>query len=217
MQQGVFRKEKIYRFFSVLVILFFFISCKKEQVQLPKSDKTILKDIKDHSPVYMFFRVNEKDTVIEVNRQNTISSTNWVYNIDKRLPLKLVIPEIIKLQEKKKNSSHKKKGAIDVFSYADSIGNNLAFFPFTKLQFKVKKPVNGIELYLNKKNEILVNGKLHPQNSIEKYLEDEVEVSELSKIYIAVDENASFDLLLKTLIEVEMLEIKMKYKEIYIY
>lgn len=204
------------RILLILVILLS-ISCKKEQVQLPKSDTTILKDIKDHSPVYMFFRINEKDTVIKVNRQNTISSTNWVYNIDKRLPLRLIIPEVIKLQEKKKNSSHKKEGAIDVFSYADSIGNNLAFLPFTKLQFKVKKPVNGIELFLNKKNEIFVNGKLLPHNSIEKYLENEVEVSELSKIYIALDKNASFNLLLKTLIEVEMLEIKMKYKEIYIY
>jgi biopolymer transport protein ExbD len=197
--------------------IFLLISCNKEQVQLPKSDRTILKDIKDHSPVYMFFRVNEKDTTVKVNRQNTISSTNWVYNVDKRLPLKLVIPEINKLQEKKRSSSHKKEGAIDVFSYADSIGNNLAFIPFTKMQFKTRKPLDGIELFLNKEKEIFIDGKLLPHNSIEKYLEDEVEISELSKIYIAIDENANFDLLLKTLLEIQTLEIKRNYTEIYIY
>lgn len=201
-------------FISAILVL---ISCNKEQVQLPKSNRTILKDIKDHSPVYMFFRVNEKDTTIKVNRQNTISSTNWVYNIDKRLPLRLVIPEIIKLQEKKKNSSHKKEGAIDVFSYADSIGNNLAFIPFTKVQFKTKKPLKGIELFINKKKEIFIDGKLLPHNSIVKYLEDEVEISELGKIYIAIDENANFDLLLKTLLEIHTLEIKRNYTEVYIY
>ncbi len=50
----------------------------------------------------MFFDLkNEKDTLVEVNKKNSISSTNWVFNIDKRLPLKLVIPEVMKLQEKK--------------------------------------------------------------------------------------------------------------------
>ena len=31
------------------------------------------------------------------------------FNIDKRLPLKLVIPEVMHLQDKKKRSSHSKK------------------------------------------------------------------------------------------------------------
>jgi hypothetical protein len=120
-------------FISVVLL---FISCKKQDVQLPKSNKTVLKDIQDHSPVYMFFKVTEKDTIVDVNRQNTISTTNWVFNIDKRLSLRLVIPEVMKLQEKKKNSSHTKEGAISVYSYADSIGKNLAFLPFTNVVYK---------------------------------------------------------------------------------
>ncbi|HBK82348.1 MAG TPA: hypothetical protein DDZ41_01930, partial [Flavobacterium sp.] len=80
-----------------VVLIFTIFSCKKEVVLLPMSHTTVLKDIKDHSPVYMFLKMNNLDTLVKVNKQNTISSTNWVFNIDKRLPLKLVIPEIKKL------------------------------------------------------------------------------------------------------------------------
>jgi hypothetical protein len=200
-----------------IIVVWLFISCKKEDIQLPKSNKTILKDIQDHSPVYMFFRTKDNDTIIEVNRQNTIGTTNWIYNIDKRLPLKLVIPEVIKLQEKKKNSEHKKEGSLDVFSYADSIGKNLAFVPFTEIDFKTQKPKFGIELFVNKKKEIFINGKWLPHISIEKYLEDEATISELGNIYIAIDENSNFDLLINTLIEMQSSEIKRNFTEVFVY
>ena len=83
----------------VIIITFLsLISCSEKEVTLLQAEVSVLKDIVDHSPIYMFFEVeNEKDTIIDVNRKNSISSTNWVYNIDKRLPLKLIIPEVVKL------------------------------------------------------------------------------------------------------------------------
>lgn len=200
-----------------IIIVLLFISCNKEQVQLPKSDKTILKDIKDHSPVYMFFKTKDNDTIIEVNRQNTISTTNWIYSIDKRLPLKLVVPEIIKLQEKKKNSSHKKEGAIEVFSYADSIGKNLAFVPFTEIDFKIQKPKSGIEIYISKNKQVIVDGKKVPHNDLERYLEDELTVLELYKTFISIDKDADYELFLNVIINIQMTEIKRNYPTIYIY
>lgn len=121
--------------FIGLLLIISLISCKKEEVQLPKSDISVQTELLDHSPVYMFFTTENNDTIADVNKNNTISSTNWVYNIDKRLPLHTVIPEIIKLQDKKEGSSHKKEGAINVFSYADSLHKNLAFYPFTEVKF----------------------------------------------------------------------------------
>lgn len=169
--------------------VFLFISCKKQDVQLPKSNKTILKDIQDHSPVYMFFKIKEKDTIIDVNRQNTISTTNWVFNIDKRLSLKLVIPEVMKLQEKKKNSSHTKEGAINVYSYADSIGKNLAFLPFTNVVYKYDKEfskfyiVENNKVYMqfqnfsinfNEENKITVDGNDVERNEFVDFIKDYV-------------------------------------------
>ncbi|MFV8373111.1 hypothetical protein [Flavobacterium sp. LB2P6] len=43
------------------------------------------------------FRTKGKDTLAEANRKNSVISTNWILNVDKRLPLGIVIPEIMKL------------------------------------------------------------------------------------------------------------------------
>ena len=124
----------------LIVALFSLFACGEKEVKLPQAELSVMKDIEDHSPIYMFFDLkNEKDTLVEVNKKNSISSTNWVFNIDKRLPLKLVIPEVMKLQEKKANSSHAREGSINVFIYSDSVAKNLAFFPFTEVQFKFDK------------------------------------------------------------------------------
>jgi len=38
-----------------LVLLLLFLSCaKKEAVLLPKSDVTVISDVDDHSPIYIF-------------------------------------------------------------------------------------------------------------------------------------------------------------------
>jgi biopolymer transport protein ExbD len=194
-----------------IVVVFMLTSCNQENVQLPKSNKTVLKDIQDHSPVYMFFRLKDKDTTVEVNRQNTISTTNWVFNIDKQLPLKLVIPEIVKLQEKKKNSSHTKEGAINVFSYADSIGNNLAFLPFTTISYKFDKDfskfyiVNNNKVYasfqnfsinFNKENKITVDGNDIERAELIDFLKDFVSFTSQGRtalLHLNFEKNLTYD------------------------
>ena len=113
-----------YLFVIVLVICF---SCgNKEDVLLPKSDVTVVKEVVNLSPIYIFFRVNGRDTLAEVNRKNSIITTNWILNIDKRLPLRLVIPEVMKLQQRKREEKeHRNELALNYYSYADSIGKNL--------------------------------------------------------------------------------------------
>ncbi|WP_348799688.1 hypothetical protein [Flavobacterium adhaerens] len=124
-----------------IVLLSIFSCGNKEDVLLPKANETIVKEVKDLSPIYMFFRVEDKDTLTEVNRSNSISTTNWILNIDKRLPLRLVIPEVIKLQEKKRgDSAHKNEAAQNYYSYADTVGKNLAFLPFTDVFYTIGEP-----------------------------------------------------------------------------
>ena len=122
-----------------LIAAFLFLSCgNKEAVLLPKSNVTVVSDVQDHSPIYIFFRTKDKDTLAEVNRKNSIITTNWILNIDKRLPLRIVIPEVMKLQEKKrKEKAHKNEKAKNYYSYADSIGKNMAFIPFTNVYYKI--------------------------------------------------------------------------------
>ncbi len=167
-QQNAGFKMK-YLSFAVFFVL---ISCgNNKEVLLPKSDITIIKAVDNHSPIYIFFKFDGKDTVAEVNRKNSIISTNWIFNIDKRLPLRLVIPEVMKLQEKKRSEKmHKNEEAQNYFSYADSIGKNMAFVPFTKVYYKINKPSHGILVYFTKDNLILVHGVQVEKTDLEHYL-----------------------------------------------
>ncbi|QSW89538.1 hypothetical protein J0383_01680 [Flavobacterium endoglycinae] len=132
------------KYLSLLIICLLFSCAKKEDVLLPKSNISIVKYVQDHSPIYLFFKVDGKDTIADLNRKSAIISTNWIFNIDKRLPLKLVIPEVIKMQEKKRNEKmHQNEESENYYSYADSVGKNLAFLPFTKVFYKMDRPERG--------------------------------------------------------------------------
>ena len=158
-----------------LVIFFLMLSCgNKEDILLPKSNTTVVSDVMDHSPIYIFFRTKDKDTLAEVNRKNSIITTNWIFNIDKRLPLRIVIPEVIKLQEKKrKEKAHKNEKAENYYSYADSIGKNMAFIPFTNVFYNFGKPKSGIIVFFTKRHEILVNNVAVERNVLKEYLNKE--------------------------------------------
>ena len=155
------------------IVLLLCISCgNKEDILLPKADRSIVKEVVDLSPIYIFFRVKGKDTLAEVNRKNSIITTNWILNIDKRLPLRLVIPEVMKLQQRKREEKeHRNELAQNYYSYADSIGKNLAFIPFTNVYYKMEKPV-GVSVFFNKENEIWVNGLMIKRDKLESFLNE---------------------------------------------
>ena len=158
--------------YFTLIVLFTLFSCgNKEDILLPKADTTIVKNVDDLSPIYIFFRTKGKDTLAEVNRKNSIISTNWILNVDKRLPLRLAIPEIMKLQQKKREEkAHKNEKAENYYSYADTIGKNLAFIPFTNVYYKMEKPKSGVAVFFTKNNEILVDDIVVKQEELQTYL-----------------------------------------------
>jgi hypothetical protein len=154
----------------ILISLLSLFSCEDKQVLLPQVDHTVLAEIEDHSPIYMFFKTEKKDTLIDVNRKNSISSTKWIFNIDKRLPLRLVVPEVIKLQAKKEGSAHKSAASENYFSYSDSIQKQLAFIPFTKLTFTLKQPEYGVNIYFAKNSTVFVNAIEVKKEDLKTYL-----------------------------------------------
>ena len=199
-----------------LILVFLFLSCgNKEDILLPKSNVTIVSDVKDHSPIYIFFRTNGKDTLAEVNRKNSIISTNWILNIDKRLPLRIVIPEVIKLQEKKRaDVAHKNELAENYYSYADSIGKNMAFLPFTKVVYKMEKPRFSFVVFFSKKNEIFVDGILGNREDLKLILTG-LPNNQLKKIRFRFDENMSYGTYIQNEIFIQSLKIENKEEFIY--
>ena len=110
-----------------LILPFIIFSCTKQTVKIPTLSVKGLQEIHNHSQVWFFFDIKNNDTIANLNRKNTISTTHWIFNIDNRLPLKAIIPSIIKLQYKHANGMHSKKGMHNYFSYADTISDKLSF------------------------------------------------------------------------------------------
>ena len=191
-----------------LIVVFLLISCgNKETILLPKSNKTIVSDVQDHSPIYVFFRTKDKDTLAEVNRKNSIITTNWILNIDKRLPLRIVIPEVMKLQDKKrKEKAHKNEKAENYYSYADSIGKNMAFIPFTNVYYKIGKPYSGglILSFKKKSDSIIVDNLSMKTNEVVDYIQS-INYAINPKILLVFDKNMNFE---------EYLQIKILIKEL---
>jgi biopolymer transport protein ExbD len=203
--------------YLALVIALALFSCKgKKEIELPKADKTIVADVQEHSPIYMFFKVEEKDTIVDVNRKNSIVSTNWIFNIDKRLPLRLVIPELIKLQAKKDKSMHKNEAAENYFSYANDVKKTMAFLPFTKVKYVIGKPKSGAIVYFSKNNKILVDNVAVSKDSLESYLNKLPEIK-YHNINFCFDKNDTYNNYINNEILVRSLEIEYVKLEEFIY
>ena len=182
--------------YVTIIITFLLFSCgKKEDVLLPKSNVSIVKDVQDHSPIYIFFKTEGKDTIADLNRKSAIISTNWIFNIDKRLPLKMVIPQVMKMQEKKRaDSAHKNENAENYYSYADSIGKNLAFLPFTKVYYKKEIANNRSQLYFKKNGMIQYSGRKtydFPKSNLKPFL-DSLVINPKAQITFSYDKNMSY-------------------------
>jgi hypothetical protein len=175
----------------VLVLLFLLSSCQNKEVILPQANEIVVADVKDYSPIYFFFKTEEKDTLIEVNNNKSISSTNLFFNIDKRLPLRKVILEIKKLQAKKTSSMHKSVTSENYFTYTDTVKKTMAFFPFTKVKYKLEKPdFNVIYFYLDRNDLVHFKDKVFSKNELQTFLDSKPVPA--SSVVFAYDKGMSF-------------------------
>ncbi|MFV8346371.1 hypothetical protein [Flavobacterium sp. ZB4P13] len=205
------------KYFS-LIVLFTLFSCgNKEDILLPKANTTIVKNVDDLSPIYIFFRTKGKDTLAEVNRKNSIISTNWILSIDKRLPLRIVIPEIMKLQQKKREEkAHKNEKAQNYYSYADTIGKNLAFIPFTNVYYKLEKPIGTI-IFFNKNNEILIENQVFKKEKLQDLINNVLPKDVATTFLFRFDKDLSFGSYIQNKIFIESLKVEMKSNQEFIY
>jgi hypothetical protein len=199
------------------LVLLICVSCgNKEDVLLPKADATIVKEVVDLSPIYIFFRVKGKDTLAEVNRKNSIITTNWILNIDRRLPLRLVIPEVMKLQQKKREEKeHRNELALNYYSYADSIGKNLAFIPFTEVYYKTGKPNKGLVVFFSKEGKITVNNELVLKKDLQKTINNSNNKQE--EIIYSFDKNSSYGSYIQNKVFLHSVGIKNVVSEEFVY
>ncbi|WP_372756245.1 hypothetical protein [Mariniflexile sp.] len=122
----------------ILMSFFLIFSCAKDKViELPEINKSEISEVNDISAAYLFYDETQPDS-LELNRKNLISSTNWVFNVDKRLSLEQVVPKIKFLQDKKANSSHKTENSKNYFTCNDTSITNLGFMEFTNVTYHLE-------------------------------------------------------------------------------
>jgi hypothetical protein len=182
---------------------------------LPKSNLSIVSNVKDHSPIYIFFRTEEKDTIALVNKNNSIISTNWILNIDKLLPLRLVIPEVIKLQEGKRTEvAYKNELAENYYFYADSVHKKMEFVPFTKVFYKIEKLRSNFMVFFSKKNEIYVDGFTGSHKELKRFL-NSLPNEKLEIIKFGFDKNMTYETYIQNKIFIQSLKIENTVEFIY--
>ena len=167
----------------VLGFLFLLFSCQNKEVLLSESNETAMADVKEPSPIYFFFKTEEKDTLIEVNKNNLTNSANLLLNIDKRLPLRKVILEIKKLQANKHSENY--------FAYTDTVKKTMAFLPFTKVKYKLEKPdFNVVYFYLDRNDLVHFKDEIFSKNELQAFLNKQAVPA--SSIVFAYDKGMSF-------------------------
>ena len=154
----------------IIVLLFIstLISCSKKELKIPTLAEKGIQEIQNHSQIWIFFNSKNNDTIANVNSKNTISTTHWIFNIDKRLSLKQIISPIKKLQHKHSNSFHSKEGMHNYFSFSDTISKKLSFIEFDNVEFKTDSILSKYFIKENSKNYLdfnNINLTFNPNNT----------------------------------------------------
>lgn len=132
--------------FWFFVIILLSVSCdNKRNLELPQVATTTSIQMTDHSPVYIFF--NQENETAELNRRNLITSTHWIFHIDKRNSLYEAGSQIDMMQTRKENpmSPHNNPNSRNYFSVANMSQKELGFIDFTDTRFLPFRTENLME------------------------------------------------------------------------
>ncbi|WP_431135683.1 hypothetical protein [Psychroserpens mesophilus] len=160
--------------YSVFLIILILFSCGNEKkVLLPEIEQSKITEVLDVSPAYLFYDETQPDS-IELNRKNLIGTTNWLFNVDKRLTLEQAIPKIKFLQNKKRNAQmHTNENAKNYFTCNNTSIQNLGFIEFTNVFYQNKSLRDFFEY--NKRPEkmsVALNAFSSTDFSLESYHQD---------------------------------------------
>lgn len=123
-------------YLSIISLIILGIGCQNKEIKIPVSNAKGIQEMSNFSEIWMFLEVEANDTILKLNDNNLIGSTNWIFNIDKSLKLKKIIPVLSQFQEKRiKKSMHNIQGFQNYLSYSDTISKVLSFVDISKVKF----------------------------------------------------------------------------------
>lgn len=199
---------KFLNYFILNILLISLLSCGKKEILLPLIHAEGIQEIYNHSSIWIFFKVEDQDTIAVLNKNNRITNTDWIFNIDKRLPMKKIIPILQNMQiNRNKESMHKKEGMLNYFSYTDLSSKRISLVEFNPTNymksFREYKKIFGlnqvIELEIRDKK-LLFNSSIIEKSQLTHEIEKLKLSSKLtkSKILLKYKDNLSFQNYLET-------------------
>lgn len=179
--------------FKGLAVLLLLAACQKKEVQLPLIDLPGISEIQNHSSIWVFMKNDRGTKSADLNKNNKIINTHWIYNIDRRLSMKEVVPVLIKMQQNKyKDSMHKKGGMKSYFSYADTESKSISLLLFPRTKF-VSDSTQLIEEFEQRpcsmiiellEDEVLMNGRSYPLYEIPDMLAKQAECEQRESLQV---------------------------------
>lgn len=140
----------------LIILTILLVSCSKKEIKLPKVPLNGIEEINNHSQIWIFYNEKEGKINADLNEKNRISTTHWLFNIDRRLPIKEVLPIAVRLLDKHNNKSpHSVEGMQNYFSYANKLNDKLSFYSFDSIQYHFIKE-KGIPFYKKESDTVLM-------------------------------------------------------------
>lgn len=122
--------------FILIVVTLLITACNKKKVKVPLIERNGKEEVRNNSAIWFF----NKQGKLDVNEHNRISSTNWLFNIDKNLSLKEAFPEVKRLFIKhNEKSPHNTKPMKNYFTYVNTLNKQLSFYNFDSIQYIIRK------------------------------------------------------------------------------
>jgi len=127
--------QKYILFFLIIISLF---ACAKKSVELPEIPITGETEIQNHSQIWVFLDYDQQKINAKVNKNNIITTTHWIINMDKRIPMIEIVPvlEMIKAKRGKK-SIHSVEGMKNYLSYSNIKDKNISLYNVDETHFLV--------------------------------------------------------------------------------
>ncbi len=164
--------------YRILLFFVLLLSCTEEKVELPVIPQEGITGVYNTSNIWIFFKIQQGDTLASVNSKNKIANTHLIFHIDKKLQMKHIVPKLIDIQNKlQEKTMHKKEGMKNYMSYADPKNKTYALVDFTNTRYSLedrvsKTDVKKFELLDLCNNEFVLKDSTYPLPVLELKLKE---------------------------------------------
>jgi len=133
--------------FLPLIFLFILVSCNKKEMKISRTDKTIVSELMEQSPIYI---TKAKDGSALLNEKNRIGNTDWVFSISNDLPMESILVDLQRLIVKKYTKGMHPDSKKVYLLYLDTLNKQPAYLPIDHLDFISGKPKTKTDLSFDK-------------------------------------------------------------------